>query len=215
MMKKLIVLAVVALVFGIVSGAYASETDWLIYFKATDEFGSNGITSNFIYGVRSIAQDGVDGQDAANTAGTGSAVVLACFDLGPGAANNGYYKDIRLTQPQTWNLKLWVQAGFNKSQIKLSGWNPSGSYDLLPPGYKLTAPAYGLSFVFDGNSNGTSTAPQFTWTFNASLHRGVENAVLLTLAPVEEQPPIPEPGSIVALASGLVGLVGFGIRRRK
>lgn len=211
-MKKLIVLAVVALVFGIVSGAYASATDWLIYLKATDQVGANPINTGVISGLKTGALDGYDAaNDAQNSAGSGAMVVLGSFDLGVGSGY-GYYKDLRspTSTNLTWNLKLFLQANCNASGIKLTGWNPSGTYDLVAPQMKVSIPALGLSYVFDGTTNGTSSAPQFTWTIeNAQNYKGIENALNVILAPV------PEPGSIVALASGLVGLVGFGIRRRK
>lgn len=216
-MKKLIVLAVVALVFGIVSGAYASATDWLIYLKAADQNGANALNTGAIFGTKTGALDGSDTNDASNGPGTGAAqVAFGCFDLGNGSAGNGYYKDIR--QPGTtnlvWNCKLWLMASCNATAIKFTGWNPSGTYDLLPlpdgTPMRVSIPALGLSYVFDGTTNGTSTAPQFTWTIDqAQNYKGIENALDVILAPV------PEPGSILALASGLVGLVGFGIRRRK
>lgn len=209
-MKKLIVLAVVALVFGIVSGAYAAP-DWYIQFKVTDGAGGNALATSYRMGVRTGALDGVDTLDVANPAGTGAAVVFASWDLGEGPALMGYGSDYRPAGGNlTWNLKIFLQPSSNASQIKISGWNPSGTYDLVAPPMIFEIPALGKSFVFDGMANGTSTAPQFSWTIDgAQNYKGVANALDAKLRVV------PEPGSILALASGLVGLVGFGIRRRK
>lgn len=213
MMRKLIVLiGIAAMVFGMVGGAYASATDWLVYLKATDHVGQSGIVSSFIFGTRTGALDGLDGNDAANTAGSGSQIVLACYDLGPGAANNGFSKDLRApnTPNNVWNLKLWAQPGSNATAIKLSGWNPTGTFDLVAPMHLIVVNdptgsyAPGHKFTFNPDENGTATAPQFTWEF------GVARADI----PIELML-IPEPGSILAMLSGLVGLAGYAVRRRK
>jgi len=211
MMKKLIVLAVVAMVFGMVSGAYASATDWLIYLKATDMAGGQYLNSSLIVGTKTGAKDiggGTDTNDSPNTAGTGSAVAIGAFDLGPGAALNGWFKDLRApeTAQLSWAIKAWVQAAYSGTQFKVIGWNPAGSYDIVD-GSQMTVSLGGNSYTFDGTENGTSAAPLFTWTFDADGARGLDNAIEGTIAP------IPEPGSILALATGLIGLVG--IRRRK
>lgn len=214
MMKKLIVLAVVAMVFGMVSGAYASATDWLIYIKATDQNGAQPLASGgCIFGTRTGALDGVESNDAQNGAGVGGTqVALGCFDLGAGSSFNGYYKDLRApgTALTTWNLKLFGLANCAATSFKVTAWNPI-SYDIpVDPSKKWVLTLGGQTWEFDQNANGTSSAPLFTWTFDA-VGIKAENAITGTLKVV----PVPEPGSILALASGLVGLVGFGIRRRK
>jgi len=211
MMKKLIVLAIVALVFGMVSGAYA-DPQWYIQFKVTDQSGGNALATSYRMGVRTGASDGIDTLDVVNPAGTGAAVVFASWDLGEGSALMGYGSDYRPvgTQNLVWNLKIFLQPSCTATQIKISAFNPTGTYDLVAPPMEFKIPSLGLSYVFDGTLNGTSTSPLFDWTINdAGNYKGKDNALNAILAPV------PEPGSILALASGLVGLVGFGIRRRK
>ncbi|MCE5322013.1 PEP-CTERM sorting domain-containing protein [bacterium] len=213
-MKKLIVLGIVlTMVMGLAAMVSASETDWLVYLKATNAAGSKGLNSSAIYGTRTGALDGVDSNDANNVAGTGDLACIGCFDLGVGSAMNGYYKDLRapLTTNATWHIKIWKQDGFVGDQIKLIGWNPTGTYDVVKPvtlsidsGSAICNGESVTSYTFTGAENGSSTAPLFTWYFDVSEGQTYD----LTLA-------VPEPGSMVAMLSGLVGLVGFGIRRRK
>jgi len=211
MMKKIIVLAVVALVFGMVSGAYA-HPQWFIQFKVTDENGGNALATSYRMGVRTGALDGIDSLDVVNPPGSSAAVVFASWDLGPGSAQMGYGSDYRAVGSQNlvWNLKIFLQSGCNAQKIRVSAFNPTGTYDLVEPPMEFKIPSLGLSYIFDGTQNGSSSQPLFTWIIDdAQQYKGQANALNAILAPV------PEPGSILALASGLVGLVGFGIRRRK
>ena len=217
-MKKFIIgLGVVAMVMGMVASANASATDWLAYLKATDQDGFNGIATQNLYGTKTGAADAYDGiNDAANAAGLGSSVVLGCFDLGSGLGLNGYSKDLRApsTKLNTWNLKLYAQESCAATSFKVTFWNPTGNYGLPADGsLKYTLSVVGDSsktFTFDGKTNGTSSAAQGTWIFDAKGHVGLANAYTLQITPS-----VPEPGSMVAMLSGLAGLVGFGIRRRK
>lgn len=46
--------------------AEASDSEWLIYLRAADEYGSRSLTSYCTYGVRSGALDGYDKHDGAS-----------------------------------------------------------------------------------------------------------------------------------------------------
>jgi len=234
MMKKLILLvSIAALMLGVMGAAFAGPNDnWVINFKATDNANASGNITTNSYGTNADAGDNDDGlYDAQQAVGTGSAAVLGAFDLGAGTAGYGYYNDIRAkmsaaTQPnyKSWNLKLFVQSNFNSTKgLKLRAYNASGANDLLglPDGWKVklsvitdaTGANSGYTYTWDGTTNQTSTSPAFTLNWTAAQTRnlkGVENAVIMKLETI-----VPEPGSMVALFSGLVGLVGFGIRRRK
>jgi hypothetical protein len=164
--------------------------------------------------------------------------------IGKTGKGNGYTTDMRApgTANNAYNLKVWVDASnANATAIKLQAWNPTtAASDLaapehlrivsVPAGVTFTdysrnidgssaggllgtgytpAVVEGYNFTFLPTANGTNTASQVKWQFNVGtlLARGQANAIQLQL--------VPEPGSMLAMLSGLVGLVGYGIRRRK
>lgn len=225
-MKKIIVLGLVlAMVMGLAAVASATTTDWLIYMKATDQVGGSGLLAQYIYGCRTGATDGFESSmDAASAAGTGAAVVLGCIDLGVGSYNTGYNKDLRapittVGEQKTWNLKLYVQGeNTTATSILFKAWNPTGTYDLVDGSLALPVTVTvkdqtGKTYEFLPSANGTSTTPQLTWELPVVY--GYANAYDITLVAGTTGSIVPEPGSMLAMLSGLVGLVGFGIRRRK
>jgi len=214
-MKKLIVIGIVAaMVMGLAAAASAGVNDnWVIQLRASDLNGANFMTATQ-FGTNATKTDGNDaGTDALLSGNPGTAAEIYCTDLG--GASPRWYKDIRAPfagATKVWNLVLTAGISYADTKIKVTGWNPTGaSYDLLPSalsGFTVTlyqGPT--VIYRFDPDVNGTSTAPQFTKIFDYS---GSPIALQLKMEPI-----IPEPGSMVAVLSGLVGLVGFGIRRRK
>jgi len=221
MMKKLIVLGiVVTMVMGFAAMASAAPpASWAVQLRATLSGLSAG---NATFGTKATTGDvfsGTDGDAAyspasgtwaeiySSVADASSVVQLAKTDYkAPLTAAND-----SLATAKVWNLGIIASGA---GTVSLIGWIPSS---LKIADTKLVVDLYQgsqLLYAFnDVQKTGTSTAPNLTAiTFN---YDG-QNPVALKLVAFEGGTPIlPEPGSLVALFSGLVGLVGFGIRRRK
>jgi len=243
-MKKILVIAIATMmVVGLAAVAQADTNgQWLIYLKITDQNNANGVINQNIYGCNTGKSDGAAAEDAANTAGGLTSTYLASFDIGAGSANQGYNKDIRSvgTSSNKWNLKIWLGTSAINTGIKLIGWNPSGTYGMsgdnmqmhlrvasvpagLLPTLRLNGnPVHiGDEFLFANKTYGTSAAPEMTWLFTDTRGQAGQGGFAEIIT---SNPPataciglelVPEPGSMLAMLSGLVGLVGYGIRRRK
>jgi len=107
----------------------------------------------------------------------------------------------------TANYKMAAGLGYSVSMYELTG---QGGSIVANSGYTftngVTAASYGKWAAGTGVS-GTYNQ----WTIGAGVNN-VEYFEIVAQGPIV---PTPEPGSLVALFSGLVGLVGYGIRRRK
>jgi len=229
-MKKLIVIAIVGMmVMGLSLAANAGSADgvWAVYMQGADQSGANYLAVNSIFGSSGTVES-----DTNAGAGVSAAqVALTSFDSGVGTASNGMTKIMRPvgTANNVYNLKLWGLDQCAATGFKLTAWNPTGTYDLaagsqahlkvisVPAGVTLTDNSTGTSvtvpdptgysFTFASSANGTQAAPQLNWMFNFSSMPKSGAPIVLQL--------VPEPGSMLAMLSGLVGLVGYGIRRRK
>jgi len=226
-MKKLIViLSIAALVISASAAMAAGPNDnWVVQMIAS--YTNNTLNSTTTaYGTRTVAgvADGTDSQDSSQTK-TDTGAMLSCFDLGVGANNVGYKYDYRapmLTGEKVWNLSLWRGATYSQTSMLLRAWNPSGATDLNgaikvklvvvddPTG---TFDENDVIWSWDATKNGGSTTPAYSTTFTncGVLEQGnATSAIKLKLIAS-----VPEPGSLVAMFSGLIGIVGYGIRRRK
>lgn len=233
MMKKVTVLLVVVMVLGAMSAAFASQDDWTLFLRTSNTSNAKA-AADLQLGTVPGAVDGLgDDYDFNSTLPAADVAYIRCFDLGTGSASYGYAADIRspLTGPGSkiiWSdVRLGVMGGWDPTKaVQLRLYNKS-SYDIVAPvdvmikvlsdptgDLVVDADGYLLmdgSPIFSEAKNGSASSPAYSFTMANVAPLVAGEQVLLQV----EARIIPEPGSIVAMLSGLVGLAGYGIRRRK
>jgi len=216
------------------AGTYA---DWTIILRATNPAYSSG---NVVLqcGSKTGALDGQDANDTKYTASSGTMATIASYEAGFSDAPPLYKVDRKAPladQTKTWDLVVWTtptwptdpQGAGNPIRVgvyavtastPIAGAKPFTYYvEVVADPTGTYAP--GLRWDFTPGSTGTSTAPVFFKDFQKGHMvscvdaEAAEKGIKLKL--VAACPVIPEPGSLLVLATGVTGLFGFAARRRR
>lgn len=222
-MKKLVAISIIAgLMLGIAGVAMAAgtATNWLILVKGSDTTYTNA-AGLIQLGTNSTAVNGKGTEDVKYTANTGNQAQVVAYEPTFSDTPPFYNKDLKApinwtTQSVSWDLLVWAGPNYVPGTIRLSWWSTSTGTPVVPAGYEITLEQIGgtAKLVWTPGALGSSTAPAgfidlpaVKIADAAAVDGGYK--FKLTVAP------IPEPSSLAALATGLFGLAGFAIRRRK
>jgi hypothetical protein len=194
---------------------------------------------NYIWNVGGYDSAGLNGnytffgkQNAASTTAMGSGTNVQAFaaslaytgGLDTSIVKTANYSKFFVSQDQSrYILNVWAASQFAGETIDVRVWAGTATAAIPANGwrlYKLYDPitdTWGKTELSTSpimaTSNGSAASPWFKAAlpvFRTGDPLGAKNGYILSL-----EQPVPEPGSMVAMLSGLVGLVGFGIRRRK
>jgi hypothetical protein len=225
--KKAIGIALVLLLACSVM-ASATETNWILTVRASDTAGGHaGATTNI--GTQTgytDAKDTTKGEPGTAPAPPIGGTLAYAESLFPDNAIGqlDFRAPIVGGETKMWTIKLFDQ----RTQDAQGGW-PALVDPVMVKVTQSTTAGQSLVYSFGGVPyQYVVTSPggiASMWVFDAEHQWSTTNYVQFTLTGVPEAPdaltmtilaqPVPEPGSLLALGTGLVGLVGFAIRRRR
>lgn len=228
-----VVLLVVALVIALAATAMASESKWSFNMDIT-----NGVNNSFQLGTDeagSVMNMNQSSSFITDTAGY-------CLSYSGATRFDTFGEQLAITagESRTWTVYVWVGNGYVGDTATVT-WktstgipstigstnyalkvkmliDPTGSYtagnEWVIPSSLGSTPVTGLTFTGLNAIRYTQMAgvvPGKTAAFDLSpKDNGKAVKMEVTMAPE-----VPEPGSMLALATGLVGLAGGIIRRRR
>jgi len=226
----MVVVFLAALLLSVACMAMATETNWLLLMRASSPaYTYGGII--LLAGTSTSSIDGKDSGDVAlffNSTCANAGIYRPDFPDVPPIYRSDKRAPIVAPETKSWDILVGRGSYFPGTAVRFAWWAPTGTNDPVgtiggvPYIYKIEVvrdpTGEHSSFVWTSNdpTGGTSVAPLgfIDWQNapmvadkNAMIKRGI--MLRFTAAP------IPEPGSMLVLASGLTGLVGFAVRRRR
>jgi len=225
-MKKLFVLGIIAvMVMGMAVSAMATGDTWYVNIRASKDAATLVGNSSAKFGFKASGSDTYAYlQSAYDAAGSPEIEYYdAAHSLPTAPATDSRWYVAQVVKPASFNVYDWQfqVSGAASGSVYLTLWNPVASNaDLDAIGASVyTVKLYSGTvsdrgeclFTFDNTKNGawSSTSGISGNYFQQLIDLDANGKANYFLEAV------PEPGSMVALLSGLVGLVGFGVRRKK
>ncbi len=216
-MKKLIVLGIIAtMVMGLAAAASAAgipDDFWGVQIRVSNA--AQNALATLTIGTKPGASDafimpGEDGSTVNPNPGQGVGVIVPAGMAVTNYVNKDWRAPLLPGETKIWDIVAFVYQGSAQNMI-VTGWGVGTGDALLNAGGGVNVwlqYADGTKiFEFAPDVSGKQATPNYT----ANIAFTGEPIALQLVA----QSQVPEPGSMLAMFSGLVGLVGFGIRRRK
>jgi len=223
--KVILIACVVALLVMTAGAAMASKAYWVVKFRAGvyDPGETDGLYTSFgnvVVGASSSPSTSL-APNPVSTAANLSTVV--------GAANYGTErKDSDVPEPYTFTMAMAVGSLYpdpdpNGKTVWISAWSPDSYLGAtgraLPSNWRVTVKqgdtvlaSWNYNDLFWTADPATTAIGKvgFRYTFQErnDAWAGVDKDLFTVIV-------APEPGSILALSSGLIGLAGYALRRRR
>lgn len=230
-MKKLIVIGIVMVMVLSATAAMATvDNQWTILMKAGQLSGYSGTgavptgtltwLNTFLTATMQLAPTGTAGttNSSSDFQATQSGITYGPAGTKRVLTSKKIFDSLVTTY--TWDMILETGGSYAGNPVSLAFWVPTAAEDFTGwtiKAYKQELVEGNLVYVEKAtlanptvyNGSGNSSSAQVI-AYQTNLGTSVnQNWRFVAMSEV------PEPGSMVALFSGLVGLVGFGIRRRK